>query len=292
MRTTTTLPLLALAAALAAAPEAVMAQKQLDTTFLKDYSQTRGFMLGRPVRPKVAPDGKTVLFLRAKPRVAKMSLYELDVATGKARELLTPEAVLKGAEERLTPEERARRERQRVTVGGFTTYHLSPDGKNVLVSLSGRLYLVPRDTGKAVELKTSKGTLVDPKFSPDGKLVSYVLDHDVYVIDPATQKETRVTTGGTAQKTNGLAEFVAQEEMGRFTGYWWSPDSKSIAFQETDAKDVEVWYVADPIHPDQSPHPTFYPRPGKSNVTVRLGIVPVTGGNKPKWVEWDREKYP
>jgi dipeptidyl-peptidase-4 len=287
-----TLTLLAGLSAAVAAPGDLMAKdKPLDTAFLKDYSQTRGFMLGRPVRPKVAPDGKTVLFLRAKARVAKMSLFELDVSSGKTRELLTPEAVLKGAEENLTPEEKARRERQRVTVGGFTDYHLSPDGKQVLLSLSGRLYLVPRDTGKAVELNTGKGTLVDPKFSPDGKLVSYVLDHDVYVIDPATQKETRVTTGGTAKRTNGLAEFVAQEEMGRFTGYWWSPDSKSIAYQQSDAKGVEVWYVADPINPDASPHPTFYPRPGKNNVSVRLGIVKVTGG-KTKWLDWNRDRFP
>ena len=137
-----------------------------------------------------------------------MSLYEFDVATSKTRELLTPEAVLKGAEEHLTPEEKARRERQRVTVGGFTNFQLSPDGKNVLVSLSGRLYLVPRDTGKAVELKTSKGTLVDPKFSPDGKLVSYALDHDVYVIDPASQKETRITTGGTVVEFSSVLAAV------------------------------------------------------------------------------------
>src|SRR5262245_10473966 len=116
-----------------------MAQAPLDTSYLRDHAQTRGFMLGRPVRPKVTPDGKSVLFLRAKPRVAKMSLFELDVATGKSREVLTPEAVLKGAEEHLTPEEKARRERQRVTVGGFATYHLSPDGGRLLVSLSGRL---------------------------------------------------------------------------------------------------------------------------------------------------------
>src|SRR5215218_6844869 len=140
MRTLTLL--LSLSAAAVAAPSDLMATaKPLDTRFLKDYSQTRGFMLGRPVRPKVAPDGKSVLFLRAKPRVAKMSLYELDVSSGKTRELMTPEAVLKGALENLTPEEKARRERQRVTVGGFTSYDLSPDGKQVLVSLSGRLYL-------------------------------------------------------------------------------------------------------------------------------------------------------
>src|SRR5437660_5947100 len=105
-----------------------------------------------------------MLFLRSGPRTAKLGLFEFDVATGKTRELLTPEAVLKGAEEKLTPEEKARRERQRVTVGGFTAYHLSPDGRLILVSLSGRLYLVRRKDGRVTELKTSPGTLVDPKF--------------------------------------------------------------------------------------------------------------------------------
>lgn len=263
----------------------------LDTSYLRDHAQTRGFLLGRPVRPKVTPDGKAVLFLRARPRVAKMSLYEFDAATRRTRELLTPEAVLAGAAENLSPEEKARRERQRVTVGGFTTYHLSRDGARLLVSLSGRLYLVDRASGKSAELPTGKGTLVDPKFSPDGKQVAYVLDHDVHVLDLETRREAPVTRGGTARKTHGLAEFVAQEEMARFTGYWWSPDARHLAYQEADAGGVEVWQVADPIHPDRPAHPTFYPRPGKANVRVRLGVVPVAGGET-VWVEWDREKYP
>ncbi len=281
--------------ALTALPLALLAvsapgDKPLDTSYLRDYSQTRGFMLGRPIRPRIAPDGKTVLFLRSQPRVAKTALYEFDIATGNTRELLTPEAVLKGVQEKLTPEEKARRERQRVTIGGFTNYQLSPDGKQVLVSLSGRLYVVVRKDGAVTELKTGQGTLVDPKFAPNGKSVAYVLDHDVYVIDVATQKETRVTHGGTAKKTHGLAEFVAQEEMNRFTGYWWSPDSKSIAYEESDAAGVEVWYVADPINPDQPAQPTSYPRPGKANVKVRLGVVPVSSGQT-TWIDWERPRY-
>ncbi len=264
--------------------------KPLDTTYLRQHALTRGFMLGRPVRPKFTPDGKAVLFLRAQARVARASLYEFDVTTGKTRELLTPAMVLKGAEEHLTPEEKARRERQRVSVGGFTNFHLSPDGGLIIVSLSGTLYAAKRAGGAIAELKTSKGTLVDPKFSPDGKSIAYVLDRDVYRLDLATHKETRVTAGGTKKKTHGLAEFVAQEEMGRFTGYWWSPDSKFIAYQESDAGGVEVWYVADPMSPNQSPHPSYYPRPGKANVKVRLGIVPAAGG-KTVWVAWDRKKY-
>src|SRR5215472_9225144 len=77
----------------------------LDTSYLKDHAETRGFMLGRPARARPTPDGKAVLFLRSQPRVARLRLYEFEVATGKTRELLTPEDLLKSAEEQLTPEE-------------------------------------------------------------------------------------------------------------------------------------------------------------------------------------------
>jgi dipeptidyl-peptidase-4 len=262
----------------------------LDATFLRAYAETRGFMLGRPVKPKPTPDGKAVLFLRAQARVPKQQLYEFDVATGKTRELLTPEMVLKGAEEHLTPEEKARRERQRVNVGGFTDFQISDDGSLILVSLSGKLYVVKRDGGQVRELSTGAGTILDPKFSPDGKHVGYVRDNDVYVIGVDGDKEQRVTSGGSDKKTHGLAEFVAQEEMSRFSGYWWSPDSKHIAYEEADVADVEVWHVADPIHPEQTPTPTFYPRPGKDNVKVRLGVVPVGGGDT-VWIKWDVKNF-
>jgi dipeptidyl-peptidase-4 len=118
-----------------------------------------------------------------------------------------------------------------------------------------------------------------------------VLDHDLCVLDLDTQIERRVTTGGSVTTTHGLAEFVAQEEMGRSSGYWWSPDSRFIAFEEADATGVEVWYVADPAKPDQPARRSFYPRPGRANVTVRLGIAPVAGGET-IWVDWDAERYP
>src|SRR5437763_8157417 len=121
------------------------------------------------MRPSPAPDGKSVLFLRSGPRSAKLGLLEFDVAAKKSRELLTPEQVLKGAEEKLSPEEKARRERMRVSVGGFTSFQLSEDGKQTLLSLSGKLYVVRRADGDVRELATKPGTLLDPKVSPDGK---------------------------------------------------------------------------------------------------------------------------
>jgi dipeptidyl-peptidase-4 len=277
----------------------------VDTTYLRTLAQTRSFQLGRPVRPLPTPDGKAVLFLRSEARGSKLSLFEFDVETGKTRELLTPEQVLKGAEEKLSPEEKAARERMRVSAGGFTNFQLNDDGSLILLSLSGKLYTVERAKKRVTELPTGKGFLLDPKFSPDGKKVSYVRAHDVYVLDLATQKETRVTTGGTALIEHGVAEFVAQEEMARFTGYWWGPDSDHIVYQETDHSAVEVWHVADPIRPEATPTPFYYPRPGKNNATVKVGVVPfflkpAPTSNEPAelttgktiWIEWDAKKYP
>jgi dipeptidyl-peptidase-4 len=263
----------------------------LDTSFLKLYAETRGFMLGRPQKPKVTPDGKSVLFLRSEAKVPKLKLYEFDIASQKTREILSPELILKGADENVSPEEKARRERQRISVGGFADYHLNTAGTHVLVKLSNTLYVLDRATGKVQELKAGKdGAIVDPKWSPDGKRVGYVRGFDVYAYDLATDKETAVTTGGTQIKTHGLAEFVAQEEMGRFSGFWWSPDSKFIAYEEADHTGVEQWFVADPLKPDVPPTPQYYPRPGKKNVSVRLGIKPVEGGET-VWIEWDRNIY-
>ncbi len=273
-----------------AAPAAEPKDAPLDTTYLKDHAETRGFMLGRPARAKLTPDGQAVLFLRAQPRVARLRLYEFDVASGKTRELLTPEELLHSAEEHLSPEEKARRERQRVSVGGFTDFQLSQDGGNILLSLSGKLYLVHRADRKVTELKTGPGVL-DPKFAPDGRTVSYVRDHDVFLYDLAKGAERRLTTGGSERRPHGLAEFIAQEEMHRFTGYWWSPDSQAVVYQESDPAGVEVWYVCDPMRPEQPPQPMPYPRPGKANVAVRLGIIPAAGGET-AWIDWDAKKYP
>jgi len=259
--------------------------------YLRDHAETRAFTLGRPTKATPTPDGKAVLFLRGKARVPKLELYEFDVGTRLTRLLLTPEQILKGADERLSPEEKALRERMRVSVGGFTDFQLSKDGTRILLGLSGKLYLVDRQSTNVQELKTGPGVLVDPKFAPDGKSVAYVLDYDVYAYDLATGQERAVTRNGTAKLSHGLAEFVAREEMDRFSGYWWSPDARFMVFQETDAEGVEVWHVADPVKPEEPPYPVFYPRPGKANVKVRLGIIPVTGGET-VWVQWDANRYP
>lgn len=265
----------------------------VDDTFLRDYAETRGFMLGRPSGATPTPDGSGVIFLRAQgPREPSQELFEFDVATGQTRRLLSPEDALKGAAEQLSPEEKARRERQRISVGGFTAFSISKDSALVLLSLSGKLYVLQRAEGKVTELATGAGTIVDPKFSPDSRTVAYVRGQDVYVFDLGSGKEHAVTTGGTETVSHGLAEFVAQEELDRFSGYWWSPDSRRIVYQESDASKVEVWYAADPAQPGSTPEKTFYPRPGKENVAIRLGVASVVEDHaSTTWLDWDHARY-
>jgi dipeptidyl-peptidase-4 len=266
------------------------ADEEAGLKYFRDLAETRNFTLGRPVAAKITPDGKTAIFLRSAPRDPTLRLFEFDLATSQERELLTPAQLLGGAEEQLSAEEKARRERQRQSAKGFTTYQMSPDGSRLLVTLSGKLYLVARASLKVTELP-GRGW-IDPRFSPDGNFVAAAgSDRELHVIDLATVTARVVTTGATATLAHGTPEFVAQEEMSRFEGYWWSPDSQSLLVQETDEAGVEVRYVADALHPEAEPTKFFYPRAGSPNAVVRLFLTPRNGG-KITPVNWDNTGFP
>jgi dipeptidyl-peptidase-4 len=258
-------------------------------TFFRDLAETRNYTLGRPVSPKPTPDGSAVIFLRGGPRDPVLRLYEFVVATGRERELVTPAQILGGADEVLSPEERAHRERTRNSLHGFTDFDLSKDGSRVLVTLSGRLYVVDRAGGKVTGLP-GEGW-IGPRFSPDAAYVAAVHAGELHVIDLATRGDLALTSGGSATVSHGVAEFIAQEEMARRDGFWWSPDSQSIAYQETDVSGVENRFIADPLHPETPPLRYPYPHAGSANAKVRLGVIPRAGGPT-RWVQWDADRYP
>ncbi|MFN7130904.1 MAG: DPP IV N-terminal domain-containing protein [Myxococcales bacterium] len=259
--------------------------------FLHDLAETRQFQLGRPQGVQPSPDGRTILFLRTPPRAPTLGLFEYDVATGETRELVTPAQLLGGADEELSAAEKARRERLRIFARGFTSFALSPDGARVLLPLSGKLFLFDRASRTSKAIYAGEAPVLDPRFSPDGTRVAYVKANDVWVVDVGTGREKRITTGGTEEKPHGVAEFVAQEEMGRMEGYWWSPDGRAIAYAEVDHAGMERFAISDPARPEKGVEQFPYPRPGRRNAVVRLGVVPATGG-RTTWVEWDAAKYP
>jgi dipeptidyl-peptidase-4 len=256
---------------------------------LEDVAATRSWSLGIPVKPVPTPDGKAVLYLRSGPRDTVQRLYEYTLATARERLLVAPETLLGGKPEQLSAEEKARRERQRVSVEGFTDFELSRDGLRVLVSLDGRLYVVERPSGAITALP---GTgFIAPRLSPDGTQVAAVRGHDLHVLAIASRNDRAVTHGGSDTLLHGEAEFVAQEEMDRRDGFWWSPDSRWLAYEEADLSPVEIHYVADPLHPQSPPVAFRYPRAGTANANVHLGVI-AAGGGATVWSLWNAHAFP
>lgn len=259
--------------------------------FLREYAETYRYSLGRATSFRLTEAGDAVLFARSGPRSFVRSLYQLDVASGQETLLASAEQLLSGGVEQLTPEELARRERMRSAARGIADYALDRSGRQVLLALSGSLYLLDRETGQSRELKSSAGFPIDPQFSPTGTMVACVRNQDLFVIDLTSGAERQLTSGATETLSHGLAEFVAQEEMSRMHGYWWSPDGQQLVYQETDTSQVERWLIADPVHPEKEPQEWRYPRPGKENARVRLGLIAANGGMT-TWIDWDRERFP
>jgi len=245
------------------------------------------------MKPKVAPDGSRVTFLRGKDSDRnQLDLWEYDIASGQTRLLVDSKVVLPGTET-LSDAEKARRERQRIAAfSGIVDYQWSPDAKTLLFPLGGELYLY--DLGKqgrdAVrKLTNGEGFSTDAKLSPKGGFVSFVRERNLWVIDLASGKQLQLTRDGSATIGNGVAEFVADEEMDRHTGYWWAPDDSAIAFARIDESPVPVQkryeMYADRVEMIEQ----RYPAAGDHNVLVTLGVVAPRADAAVNWVDLGKQ---
>ncbi len=248
-------------------------------------ARTRNYTLGLPRHAVPMPDGGHVLYLRSGPRDTKLRLYEYDLAAGTERELAAPDA----EPEHLSAEEKARRERARMTLSGITDFAASDDGTRVLVTQADTLAVVTLPQASVARLP-GRGWIA-PRLAPDGRAVAVVRGHDLHVLELATGHDTQLTQGGTETRTNGLAEFAAAEELDRADGAWWSPDSQRLLYEQADSAGVEQHFIADPTHPEIAPTAFRYPRAGTANARVRLGLVARAGGPT-TWVTLDQDAWP
>jgi dipeptidyl-peptidase-4 len=249
---------------------------------------------------KFSHDGRYLYFLKSEERGVARSLYREDVKTG-ARELVArPPAAAEGGEP-LSREEVLRRERQRIQDRGITLYALAAKADVAIFAHGGAVHLV-RPGRDPLRLTGPSGHVIDPQLSPDGASLAFARNGELYVLDLATRAERRLTQGARDVVTHGIAEFIAQEEMDRSTGFWWSPDGSRLAYTEVDETGIPAYPI---VHQGAAPWEVEshrYPFAGGPNAKVRLGVVAAAGGET-RWlrlspeeeevylarVKWDRD---
>ncbi|MCM2513238.1 prolyl oligopeptidase family serine peptidase [Streptomyces griseoincarnatus] len=259
-------------------------------SFPRRHARTLRFTLGAPRSFSVAPDGSRVVFLRSGSGTDRANaLWVLDTDGGGERVAADPRALLGGASEQLSAEERARRERSREGGAGIVGYATDAAVELAAFALSGRLFTAELRAGTARELPTP-GPVIDPRPSPDGRHVAYVARGTLRVVSAEGADDRALTTPEAEEVTYGLAEFVAAEEMSRSRGFWWSPESDRLLVARVDDTPVRQWWISDPAHPDREPHRVRYPAAGTPNADVRLFVVDLEGTRTE--VSWDRARYP
>ncbi|MEW2447661.1 prolyl oligopeptidase family serine peptidase [Streptomyces parvulus] len=259
-------------------------------SFPKRHARTQRFTLGAPRSFTVAPDGSRVAFLRSGTGTDRAnSLWVLDVDEGAERVAADPRALLGGAEESLSPEERARRERSREGGAGIVGYATDAAVELASFALSGRLFAAELRAGTARELSTP-GPVIDPRPSPDGRHIAYVARGGLRVVGAEGDGDRALAEADGEGITYGLAEFVAAEEMSRVRGFWWGPDSDRLLVARVDDTPVQRWWISDPAHPERDPQHVPYPAAGTANADVRLFALGLDGGRTE--VLWDRARYP
>ena len=139
-----------------------------------------------------------------------------------------------------------------------------------------------KDVDVEVRLTNDTLTEVNPTVSPDGKFIAYTKKNDLYTVEIATKKETRITNDGSDVILNGYASWVYTEEIlgrpSRYRSFWWSPDSKHIAFFRTDDSPVPVYTITDGYGVHGYVETERYPKVGDKNPEVKIGIVNPAGG--------------
>jgi dipeptidyl-peptidase-4 len=242
-------------------------------SFPRLHARTRRFTLGVARNFTISPDGARVIFLRSRTGTDPVTcLWEFDVETGEERLLFDPGL----GDETLPPEERARRERLRESAGGVVAYATDSEVTRIVFTLSGELYLF-EDLPEADSVRgmDTPGGVIDPRLSPDGTRVAYVSGGALHVQD-LTDGDDRVVAAEDGV-TYGLAEFIASEEMERYRGYWWAPDSSALLVTRVDESPVQRWHIGDPANPSAAPVEQRYPSAGTPNADVTLFVMGLDG---------------
>lgn len=242
--------------------------------------------LVQPVDFQFSPDDVLITFLYSPDHSRTRQLYAFDPSTGNRGLFLEPPS--EGVQdENVSLGEALRRERTRQWGGGVTDYAWAEKAPVMLIPLPDGVY-VQDARGLRKVIEAGDAPPQDARLSPDGSQIAFVRDGDLWVVASEGGAPQALTQGALAAGvTRGLAEYMAAEEMGRFQGYWWSPDGTMIAFAEVDEQHIPVYRI---VHQGkdqvgegndrrvvQEDH--HYAFTGTANARVRLGVVTIGTGD-------------
>ncbi|MEQ2931985.1 prolyl oligopeptidase family serine peptidase [Bifidobacterium longum] len=296
-------------------------------------ARTLRFGCGAPRSAQTVGDGSRALFLRSdgpEDLVTALWLSWFDESGEHHETKLADPRELLGAtadSEDVPAEEKARRERAREGGTGIVGYSADDDGNRIVFTINGRLFLTDIDwndetgapephtrelAGEWLDEDPAMYTpVLNPRIAPDGEHVLYTTGSYLMLVDIGGELGDRITAvygvsvededGNPAENTwkIGLAEFVAGEEMDRYDGFWWAPDSQHVLFESFDTADEPTWYISDPADPEKPDAGRRYPRALTRNADVYLTVITLAFDENDRYagitgnadVDWDREAY-
>jgi dipeptidyl-peptidase-4 len=250
-----------------------------------------GGLTGRgPENLEWSPDGSKLSFVQRDDEGEHGELWYEDAATGEKKVLVSADklATLAPDYNKIKNE----REKERLTRYHVAAYLWAPDSKHLMFDSQGQLWIFDLATSTAVQFTSAPDPSDDPKYSPDGRRVSYVRQHNLYVRPAGGGDEKQLTKDTAADLFNGDIDWVYTEELAVRSNYFWSPDSKQVAFLHMDETRVPTYPITNwtPTHPTVDNEK--YPEVGDPNPVVKLGVVDADKG-KVRWISLtdDEEAY-
>eukprot|EP00566_Odontella_aurita_P009005 CAMPEP_0113531166 /NCGR_PEP_ID=MMETSP0015_2-20120614/3347_1 /TAXON_ID=2838 /ORGANISM="Odontella" /LENGTH=816 /DNA_ID=CAMNT_0000429975 /DNA_START=9 /DNA_END=2459 /DNA_ORIENTATION=+ /assembly_acc=CAM_ASM_000160 len=209
-----------------------------------------------PASLEFLSDNKLAFLLAPDAAQLTRQLFVLDINSGDHAQINVGG---KGKEEgEFSLEEQMRRERARLMATGVTSYQLSKgDGNKVgLIPHGGGLWLWDPSGGEPKLLVDSSAvegaTILDAKLSNDGSTVAFVANNEVYVMSTSEGSQATQVTNGARDlegRTNGVADYLAMEELERGEGFWLSPNGKTMAFEQVDESHIPAYRIVHQADP-------------------------------------------
>ncbi len=223
-----------------------------------------------------SPDGKHLTYLDGG------ELIDLDPGTGKPHVLVSRAKLAALGGSAASEQDRDHRARY-----NMASYLWAPDCNHLLFDANGRLWLYDLKNGTGVQIGfTDMASGDDPKFSPNGEALSFVRDHNLAVVHLRELGSALSMIGSPPGNgvTNGEVDWVYEEELDVRSNYFWSPDSKNLAYLQMNETLVPEYPIVDWMPAHAKTALQRYPQPGDLNPEVRVGVVSASGG-KTMWMK-------